>query len=35
LKSIVVGIWVVERVISRTLGVKRVIIEIYLTKKDV
>jgi hypothetical protein len=29
----IVGIWVVERIISRTLGVKRVIVGIHFTKK--
>jgi hypothetical protein len=33
LKSIVVGIWIVERAISRILGVKRVIVGINYTKK--
>jgi hypothetical protein len=33
LKFIVVGILVVERVISRILGVKRVIVGIHFTKK--
>jgi len=33
LKSIFVGIWVVERVNSRILGVKRVIVGIHFTKK--
>jgi hypothetical protein len=33
LKSIIVGIWVVERVISRILSVKMVIVGIHFTKK--
>jgi len=33
LKFIVVGIWVVEKVISRILGVKRVIVGIHFTRK--
>jgi hypothetical protein len=33
LKSIVAGIWVVERVISRILGIKRIIVGIHFTKE--